>query len=356
MTGLTRWFNDVSLADTSIVGGKNASLGEMFSNLGGLGVVVPNGFATTVDAFRLFMAESGLDIRVAERLADLDADDPPALREAGEDVRRWVAGAPLPDVLVEEVGAAYQELGSGVGGSVVAVRSSATAEDLPDASFAGLQDTYLGIQGVDRVVGAVRDVFASLYSYRAIDYRARLGYDQTGVAISVGVQRMVRSAVAGVAFTIDTESGFDGVVFITGAYGLGELLVQGGINPDEFYVAKRNLAAGRPAVISRTLGSKTQQMVFDGSEGTEVTVEDVSPGPAAALLPHRRRDRGAGAPGCHHREVLRASHGYRMGQGRRRRPALHCAGTPRDGAEPWGSGNSGAVPAEGLRPRSRDRS
>ena len=277
MTGLTRWFNDVSLADTSIVGGKNASLGEMFSNLGGLGVVVPNGFATTVDAFRLFMAESGLDIRVAERLADLDADDPPALREAGEDVRRWVAGAPLPDVLVEEVGAAYQELGSGVGGSVVAVRSSATAEDLPDASFAGLQDTYLGIQGVDRVVGAVRDVFASLYSYRAIDYRARLGYDQTGVAISVGVQRMVRSAVAGVAFTIDTESGFDGVVFITGAYGLGELLVQGGINPDEFYVAKRNLAAGRPAVISRTLGSKTQQMVFDGSEGTEVTVEDVSP-------------------------------------------------------------------------------
>ena len=276
MTGLVRWFGEVSLTDTPIVGGKNASLGEMFSNLGDLGVVVPNGFATTVDAFRLFMEESGLDRRVTERLAGFDADDPSAVRAAGEDVRRWVAGAPLPDLLVDEIGAAYRALGEDVGGSVVAVRSSATAEDLPDASFAGLQDTYLGVQGVDRVVRAVRDVFASLYGYRAIDYRARLGYDQARVAISAGVQRMVRSEVAGVAFTMDTESGFDGVVFITGAYGLGELLVQGSINPDEFYVAKRNLAGGRPAVISRTLGSKAQQMVFEESEGVEVSVEGVS--------------------------------------------------------------------------------
>ena len=276
MTGLIRWFGDVSLADAPVVGGKNASLGEMFSNLGDLGVVVPNGFATTVDAFRLFMDESGLGSRVVERLGQMDPDDPPAVRAAGEDVRRWVAGAPLPDVLVDEIGAGYHALGSESLGPVVAVRSSATAEDLPDASFAGLQDTYLGVRGVDRVVRAVRDVFASLYSYRAVDYRARMGYDQTSVAISTGVQRMVRSAVAGVAFTIDTESGFDGVVFITAAYGLGELLVQGSINPDEFYVAKRNLAAGRPAVISRTLGSKSRQMVFDDSEGTEVTVEGVS--------------------------------------------------------------------------------
>ena len=282
MNELVRWFSDISLADTSIVGGKNASLGEMFSNLGVLGVVVPDGFATTVDAFRLFMAESGLDVRVDERLADLDVDDPAALRAAGEDVRRWIAGASLPDVLVEQVGVAYEALRSSAGGAVVAVRSSATAEDLPDASFAGMQDTYLGVQGVDRVVRAVRDVFASLYSDRAIGYRARVGYDRATSAISVGVQRMVRSAVAGVAFTIDTESGFDGVVFITAAYGLGELLVQGGVNPDEFYVAKRNLAAGRPAVISRTLGSKAQRMVFDTSGGAEIALETVS-------FPHQRR-------------------------------------------------------------------
>lgn len=277
MPGLIRWFADVSISDTPLVGGKNASLGEMYSNLGTLGVVVPNGFATTVDAFRLFMSESGLDRRVDSRLGSAGRDDPVALRDAGEDIRRWVAGAPVPEQLVDEIGVAYEELGSEAGGSVVAVRSSATAEDLPDASFAGLQDTYLGVQGADRVVRAVRDVFASLYSYRAIDYRIRTGHDEQGVSISAGVQRMVRSAASGVVFTIDTESGFDGVVFITGAYGLGELLVQGGINPDEFYVAKRNLAAGRPAVISRTLGTKTRQMVFGEQGGSEIEVEDVPP-------------------------------------------------------------------------------
>lgn len=275
MPGLIRWFGEVSLSDVPTVGGKNASLGEMYSNLGSLGVVVPNGFATTVDAFRLFMAESGLDGRVDRRLLEVGTDDPAALRDAGEDIRRWVAGAPVPERLVDEIGAAYESLGSEPGGTVVAVRSSATAEDLPDASFAGLQDTYLGVQGADRVVRAVRDVFASLFSHRALSYRIRGGYDESRVAISAGVQRMVRSAASGVVFTIDTESGFDGVVFITGAYGLGELLVQGGINPDEFYVAKRNLAAGRPAVISRTLGTKTQQMVFGELRGSEVEVEDV---------------------------------------------------------------------------------
>ena len=277
MAGLIRWFGDVSIGDTSLVGGKNASLGEMYSNLGTLGVVVPNGFATTVDAFRMFMSESGLDRRVDRRLSDAGRDDPAALRDAGEDIRRWVAGAPVPEQLVDEIGVAYEDLGSEAGGSVVAVRSSATAEDLPDASFAGLQDTYLGVQGADRVVRAVRDVFASLYSYRAIDYRIRTGHDEQRVGISAGVQRMVRSTASGVVFTIDTESGFDGVVFITGAYGLGELLVQGGINPDEFYVAKRNLAAGRPAVISRTLGTKTRQMVFGEQGGPEIEVEDVAP-------------------------------------------------------------------------------
>lgn len=275
MPGLIRWFEDVGLGDVPLVGGKNASLGEMYSNLGSLGVVVPNGFATTVDAFGLFMAESGLAGRVDRRLLEVGADDPAALRDAGEDIRRWVAGAPVPERLVDEIGAAYERLGAEPGGSVVAVRSSATAEDLPDASFAGLQDTYLGVQGADRVVRAVRDVFASLFSHRALSYRIRGGYDESRVAISAGVQRMVRSAASGVVFTIDTESGFDGVVFITGAYGLGELLVQGGINPDEFYVAKRNLAAGRPAVISRTLGTKMQQMVFGELRGSEVEVEDV---------------------------------------------------------------------------------
>ena len=275
MPGLIRWFGDVSLSDVPVVGGKNASLGEMYSNLGSLGVVVPNGFATTVDAFRLFMAESGLQARVDRRLGEVGADDPAALRDAGEDIRRWMAGAPVPERLVDEIGAAYESLGAEPGGSVVAVRSSATAEDLPDASFAGLQDTYLGVQGADRVVRAVRDVFASLFSHRALDYRNRSGHHEGRVAISAGVQRMVHSAASGVVFTIDTESGFDGVVFITGAYGLGELLVQGGINPDEFYVAKRNVAAGRPAVISRTLGTKTQQMVFGELGGSEVEVEDV---------------------------------------------------------------------------------
>lgn len=275
MTGLIRWFGEVSLRDVPLVGGKNASLGEMYSNLGSLGVIVPNGFATTVDAFRMFMSESGLQRRVDRRLLEAGTDDPAALRDAGEDIRRWVAGAPVPERLIDEIGAAYESLGAEPGGSVVAVRSSATAEDLPDASFAGLQDTYLGVQGADRVVRAVRDVFASLFSHRALSYRIRSGYDEGRVAISAGVQRMVRSAASGVVFTIDTESGFDGVVFITGAYGLGELLVQGGINPDEFYVAKRNLAAGRPAVISRTLGTKTQQMVFGELGGSEVEVEDV---------------------------------------------------------------------------------
>ena len=275
MSGLIRWFADVSLRDIPVVGGKNASLGEMYSNLGSLGVVVPNGFATTVDAFRLFMTESGLQGRVDRRLREVGTGNPVALRDAGEDIRRWMAGAPVPERLVDEIGAAYESLGAEPGGSVVAVRSSATAEDLPDASFAGLQDTYLGVQGADRVVRAVRDVFASLFSHRALDYRIRSGHDEGRVAISAGVQRMVHSAASGVVFTIDTESGFDGVVFITGAYGLGELLVQGGINPDEFYVAKRNLAAGRPAVISRTLGTKTQQMVFGEPGGPEVEVEDV---------------------------------------------------------------------------------
>ncbi|MDE0370667.1 MAG: phosphoenolpyruvate synthase [bacterium] len=275
MTGLIRWFGDVSLKDISLVGGKNASLGEMYSNLGSLGVIVPNGFATTVDAFRLFMTESGLQDRVDRRLLEAGTDGPAALRDAGEDIRRWVAGAPVPERLIDEIGTAYESLGAEPGGSVVAVRSSATAEDLPDASFAGLQDTYLGVQGADRVVRAVRDVFASLFSHRALSYRIRSGYDEGRVAISAGVQRMVRSAASGVVFTIDTESGFDGVVFITGAYGLGELLVQGGINPDEFYVAKRNLAAGRPAVISRTLGTKTQQMVFGELGGSEIEVEDL---------------------------------------------------------------------------------
>ncbi len=274
---LIRWFDQTSLADALTVGGKNASLGEMYSNLGALGVTVPNGFAITVAAYRYFMSAAGLDVRVDERLRTVSPETPGSLRDAGRDIRRWIAGASVPDRLVEAIDAAYLQLGDGRNDTAVAVRSSATAEDLPDASFAGLQDTYLGVRGVDRVVRSVRDVFASLYSHRALDYRTRTGYDNRRVGISAGVQTMVQSAASGVVFTIDTESGFDGVVFITGTYGLGELLVQGGVNPDEFYVAKRNVDAGRPAVLSRTLGTKTRRMVFVDDGPEEVEMEDVPP-------------------------------------------------------------------------------
>jgi pyruvate,water dikinase len=263
-TALVVPFEQLRMTDVEVVGGKNASLGEMISQLAHAGVRVPGGFATTAHAFRVFLREGGLEQRITETLARLDVDDVRALVETGAMVRRWVIEAPLPAALETEVRAHYERLAAESPEASFAVRSSATAEDLPDASFAGQQETFLNVRGIDEVLLHMKEVFASLYNDRAISYRVHKGYAHADVALSAGVQRMVRSDVgaAGVLFTIDTESGFPDVVFITASYGLGELVVQGSVNPDEFFVHKPTLAAGRFPVIRRVLGSKLQRMEF----------------------------------------------------------------------------------------------
>jgi pyruvate,water dikinase len=261
----------LSMADVPRVGGKNASLGEMIGNLSGAGVKVPGGFATTAQAFWDFLDHNDLRVRINARLAALDVADVTALAEAGAEIRAWVESAPLPAALETGLREAYRTLGNDVS---VAVRSSATAEDLPDASFAGQQETYLHVQGEDDLLLNVRKVFASLYNDRAIAYRVHHGFAHADVALSAGVQRMVRSDIAcsGVLFTLDTESGFRDVVFITAAYGLGETVVQGSVNPDEFYVHKPMLAKGFPAVVRRELGEKAIRMVWrDGATVIEDT-------------------------------------------------------------------------------------
>jgi pyruvate,water dikinase len=250
--------------DVERVGGKNASLGEMISNLAGAGVSVPGGFATTAQAYRDFLEQSGLNDRIHAALDSLDVDDVNALAKTGAQIRQWVLDAEFPAQLDADIRAAFAEMSAGNPHMAVAVRSSATAEDLPDASFAGQQETFLNIRGVDNVIRAAKEVFASLFNDRAIAYRVHQGFDHKLVALSAGVQRMVRSetGTAGVMFTLDTESGFRDVVFITGAYGLGETVVQGAVNPDEFYVHKPTLEAGRPAILRRNLGSKAIKMVY----------------------------------------------------------------------------------------------
>ncbi|WP_422403169.1 phosphoenolpyruvate synthase [Pseudomonas sp. GZD-209] len=250
--------------DVEHVGGKNASLGEMISNLAGAGVSVPGGFATTAQAYRDFLDQSGLNDRIHAALDALDVDDINALTKTGAQIRQWVMEAEFPARLDAEIRTAFAEMAAGNDNMAVAVRSSATAEDLPDASFAGQQETFLNIRGVDNVIRAAKEVFASLFNDRAIAYRVHQGFDHKLVALSAGVQRMVRSetGTAGVMFTLDTESGFRDVVFITGAYGLGETVVQGAVNPDEFYVHKNTLQAGRPAILRRNLGSKAIKMVY----------------------------------------------------------------------------------------------
>ncbi|MFJ9992551.1 phosphoenolpyruvate synthase [Pseudomonas putida] len=250
--------------DVEHVGGKNASLGEMISNLAGAGVSVPGGFATTAQAYRDFLEQSGLNDRIHAALDALDVDDVNALAKTGAQIRQWVMEAEFPARLDAEIRTAFAEMAAGNDNMAVAVRSSATAEDLPDASFAGQQETFLNIRGVDNVIRAAKEVFASLFNDRAISYRVHQGFDHKLVALSAGVQRMVRSetGTAGVMFTLDTESGFRDVVFITGAYGLGETVVQGAVNPDEFYVHKNTLQAGRPAILRRNLGSKAIKMVY----------------------------------------------------------------------------------------------
>ncbi|MEO8629488.1 MAG: phosphoenolpyruvate synthase [Betaproteobacteria bacterium] len=258
-------FDQLRMQDVGRVGGKNASLGEMINQLSHLGVRVPGGFATTSAAYRTFLANGGLAERIDARIKTLNVDDVRALAEAGAAIRSWITDAPLPERLNEEIRQAYAQLaGSGAADLSYAVRSSATAEDLPDASFAGQQETFLNIHGIDNLLAAIKHVFASLYNDRAISYRVHKGYSHADVALSAGVQRMVRSDLAssGVLFSLDTESGFDQVVFITSSYGLGETVVQGSVNPDEFYVYKPALNAGRPAILRRGMGSKAIKMVF----------------------------------------------------------------------------------------------
>ncbi|MGN6152977.1 MAG: phosphoenolpyruvate synthase, partial [Lysobacteraceae bacterium] len=273
------WLQALRLSDLARVGGKNASLGEMIGHLAGLGVSVPGGFATTADAFKAFIAHNDLHQRIYDRLATLDVDDVPALTAAGGEIRGWVIDAPLQPDLDRDIRAAYAQLSADNGGTdiAVAVRSSATAEDLPDASFAGQQETFLNVTGAHDVVRKVKEVFASLYNDRAIAYRVHHGFKHEDVFLSAGVQLMVRSDVgaSGVLFTLDTESGFRDVVFVTASYGLGEMVVQGAVNPDEFYVYKPTLRQGKPAILRRALGSKAIRMVYSDTPGERVRTEDV---------------------------------------------------------------------------------
>ena len=272
------WYNQLGMNDVDRVGGKNASLGEMITNLAELGVSVPNGFATTAQAFNDFLEQSGINQRIYELLDRVDVDDVHQLAQAGNQIRQWVIDTPFTPQFEKDIRDAYLTLSEGESEASFAVRSSATAEDMPDASFAGQQETFLNVQGIDAILVAIKHVFASLFNDRAISYRVHQGYDHRGVALSAGVQRMVRSDLAssGVMFTIDTESGFDQVVFITSAYGLGEMVVQGAVNPDEFYVHKPTLAKGLPAIVRRNLGSKKIQMVYADSveHGKQVRIED----------------------------------------------------------------------------------
>ncbi|MCW8877593.1 MAG: phosphoenolpyruvate synthase [Kangiellaceae bacterium] len=274
------WYDGLGMNDVDRVGGKNASLGEMISNLSNMGVSVPNGFATTAQAFRDFMAQSGLHDKIQAELNQLDVDDVDALAATGSKIRQWVIDTPFQPELEESIEKAYLELkGDANEEFAVAVRSSATAEDLPDASFAGQQETFLNVRGWENVKLALKEVFASLFNDRAISYRVHQGFEHAEVALSAGVQKMVRSDIAssGVMFTIDTESGFSDVVFITGAYGLGETVVQGAVNPDEFYVHKPTLTADKPAIVRKTLGGKAIKMVYtdDSDHGKSVATIEV---------------------------------------------------------------------------------
>ncbi|MBT3204349.1 MAG: phosphoenolpyruvate synthase [Gammaproteobacteria bacterium] len=268
----------LGMNDVPVVGGKNASLGEMISNLSNLGVNVPGGFATTADAYREFLDAAGLTDKINNTLNELDVDDVNALASCGKNIRQWVVEAPLPADLETEVRKSYKEMATEGMDATVAVRSSATAEDLPDASFAGQQETFLNIKGINQVLHAIKLVFASLFNDRAISYRVHQGFDHAEVALSAGIQMMVRSDLAssGVMFSIDTESGFEDVVFITGSYGLGETVVQGAVNPDEFYVYKKSLSAGKKAILQKNRGSKMIKMIYAQEEHPEHAIQTVS--------------------------------------------------------------------------------
>ncbi|QMU96651.1 phosphoenolpyruvate synthase [Microbacterium esteraromaticum] len=284
------WFDQIGMADLPQVGGKNASLGEMISNLADLGVRVPGGFATTADAYRRFLEHGGLRERIRDAIAGLDTDDVTRLALVGTEIRTWIIEHPLPEDLERDIRDAYGQLvakDADPEGVTWAVRSSATAEDLPDASFAGQQETFLNVGGIENVLAAIRSVYASLYNDRAIAYRVHHGFDHDEVALSAGVQRMVRSDIgsSGVMFTVDTESGFDEAVFVTSSYGLGEAVVQGAVNPDEFYVSKPALRADRPAILKRSVGEKAIAMRYTDSReaGASTAFVDV-PAPQRQLF------------------------------------------------------------------------
>lgn len=275
MTEYVIALDKLGMNDVPTVGGKNASLGEMLQNLAPLGVSVPNGFATTSDAYREFLQQDNLAQRIAQRLEGLDIEDVTELQAVGSDIRGWIMDVSFPSTMESAIDDAYAQLEKEYGKDVSwAVRSSATAEDLPDASFAGQQETYLNVSGLEHIKKSIREVFSSLFNDRAIAYREHQGFNHEEVALSAGIQKMVRSDIgsAGVAFTLDTESGFEDVIFITGSYGLGETVVQGSVNPDEFYVHKETLAAKRPAVLRRTLGEKAEKMIYSGLADNPVKV------------------------------------------------------------------------------------
>jgi len=275
------WYDGLGMNDVDRVGGKNASLGEMISNLSNMGVSVPNGFATTADAFRAFMSQSGLHDKIQAELDVLDVDDVDTLAIIGKKIRQWVIETPFQQELEDSIYQAYLKLkGDSNDEFAVAVRSSATAEDLPDASFAGQQETFLNVRGWDNVKLALKEVFASLFNDRAISYRVHQGFAHADVALSAGIQKMIRSDIAssGVLFTIDTESGFSDVVFITGAYGLGETVVQGAVNPDEFYVHKPTLESGKPAIVRKNIGGKAIKMIYTDDTEHGKSVETVEVG------------------------------------------------------------------------------
>ena len=273
------WLKDVGMSDVEKVGGKNASLGEMISGLNSQGVRVPGGFATTAEAFESFLDHSDLKNKINELLSNLDITNIQELTKTGLLIRQWVEEAPFPEDLHQSIVESYEKLTQQLGSDVTfAVRSSATAEDLPEASFAGQQETYLNVSGIDDILIAVRKVYASLYNDRAISYRVHQGFEHEMVSLSAGIQQMVRSDIgsSGVMFTLDTESGFEDAVFITSAYGLGETVVQGSVNPDEFYVHKSTLRLGKPAILSRSLGSKSIKMVYaEGNSNSPVATTEV---------------------------------------------------------------------------------
>ena len=276
------WYQELGMNDVERVGGKNASLGEMISNLANVGVQVPGGFATTAYAFNEFLEQSGLNDKIYQLLDQLDVSDVNALAQCGATIRQWIIDTPFLPQMQADIEQAYQQLaGEFTEDASFAVRSSATAEDMPDASFAGQQETFLNVRGLDAVMVAIKHVFASLFNDRAISYRVHQGYDHRGVALSAGIQRMVRSDIAssGVMFSIDTESGFEDVVFVTSSYGLGEMVVQGAVNPDEFYVHKPTLAKDKPAVVRRNIGSKAIKMVYSDTQehGKQVEIVDIEP-------------------------------------------------------------------------------